>query len=154
MKNIIPLLWIFLLLTSCYSNSQDFEKIWELANNIAEKDVEIMELKFKKWELEREIFEQEENIIQYNNIIIDILKWEWFAPGYAPRKIFFNIDDTYKFNEDDNKVLSWEYKIDWSNIILENWIWNIELNLSWWDWEDINFYLSNDDWEYFVKNNP
>lgn len=131
MKKIILLLWLSLLLTSCYSNPKDLEKISEL---------------------EAKITEQQEKISQTDGIVIDILKWNWFTPDFAPRNIEFYVDNTHRFWESASTVLGWKYEIDWNIIKLIHSNNIIELELKWGDWDDTNFYLSNNDWEYFVKN--
>lgn len=131
MKKLIILFWLLLLLTSCYSNPQDTKKIEELNNKISE---------------------QEEQISKNNGIILDILKWNWSNPDNWSRNIVFYLDYTHQFSESNSKVLGWEYEIHWNTIILKHRDYNIELELNWWDGDDTNFYLQNDDWEYFIKN--
>jgi hypothetical protein len=56
MKKIIPLLWIILLLSSCYSNPKDLKKIEELQNINTNLEIEI-------WFLGQE---KENNVFQKN----------------------------------------------------------------------------------------
>lgn len=138
MKKIFILLTTLIFISSC-SNQKSLEKIKELENKVSslEKESEKMKLSLSEDE----------------NVLIDIIKWEWFTPHFAERKIIFNIDKTYEFSLDLENIEQWKYSLSGSKIILNNWKEELILNLNWWNWEDKNFYLKNDKkWEYFVKN--
>lgn len=127
-KIIFSIISLVFLLSSC-SNSADLKKIEEL-----EKQIEISSIENEK-------------------MIINIIKWEWFTPHYALRKIIFNVDKTYYFHLNEWKIIRWNFSIKNSTIEIYDWEKNILLEVSWWIWDDINFYMTNSiEWEYFIKN--
>lgn len=129
---LISLLWIILLLTSCYSNPKDLEKIEELENKVSKLESSI-------WE--KDLFWKKQECLAYKNDIYNFALsydsdiWNIEEIFYSPSEesCFFIANKLYKYD-------LWERNIkmifDYLN---QKMIKEAAMNQEWW-------FLMEDNW--------
>jgi hypothetical protein len=143
MKKIIPLLWIILLLSSCYSNPEDLEKITKLENKILVLENQLTILNIDNnikcldlWEKskERVYWEEIANYqVNYNTELETCIVWNIYSQSsnvWFWDKYFISVYDLIKsdsilfyvtyWDENEYNWMTWseaieKYKSYWLN---------------------------------------